>query len=90
MKLEENQITFDTQYWWVTGIERKSNKGPIVDERWTTYAEARKSFNKHKKKMLKASIKVICDTPDNLITDKYTLDMLWLDFINNKIKELDK
>lgn len=90
MKLEENQVTFDTQYWWVTVIERKSNKGPIVDERWTTYAEARKSFNEHKKKMLRDSTKIISNTTDNLITDKYALDLMWLDSINNKIKELDE
>ena len=89
MKLSENDITYDTQYWWVTAIERKSNKGPIVDERWTTYAEARKSFNEHKKRMLKNSSNVIDNSVDNLITDKFILDIMWLDSINNKIKELD-
>lgn len=90
MKLSENDITYDTPYWWVTGIDRKSNKCQIVDERWSTYAEARKSFNEHKKKMLKDSNKVINNTTDNLITDKYALDLMWLDSINNVIKKLDK
>lgn len=89
MKLSENDITYDTSYWLVTIFERKSSKGPIVDERWTTYAEARKSFNEHKKRVLKNSSRIIANSVDNLITDEFHLDIMWLDSINNKIKELD-
>ncbi|MBR4794593.1 MAG: hypothetical protein IK038_13255 [Bacteroidaceae bacterium] len=89
MQLREADITYDTAYWWVTGIQRKSNKGPIIDERWSEKDEAINSFKEHKKRILADSTKVIDDTEDSLVTDKYILDFLWIDSINNKIKELN-
>ena len=52
MQLREEDITYDTAYWWVTGIQRKSNKGPIIDEYWSKKDEAINSFKEHKKRIL--------------------------------------
>lgn len=91
MFLKDEDIGYDTSYWWVTAINRKAKlgSGSIVDERWSTKEEAVDSFNNHKERMIKDSEIIKSSTDDDLITDKYILDLLFIESINDKMKKID-